>query len=335
VNLETLACIDDSLEAVDRIAKIVRQLLDLGRAAATAPGDGEVTSVSRAVQQALGSARPSLRSSISVTTDLVDDLFVRGDEASLVQVLVNLLVNAGQAIPDSRDGHIVVRAIEENDTRIVVSVVDNGAGMSDETKRRLFEPFYTTKPFGQGTGLGLSLSLGIVQSLGGDVSVDSRPGETVMRLELPVATAPSPTSSGRLRAWDRRRTLLLIEDDERVRKALSRTLASKFELELVDGVEAALARLDQERFDVVLTDWKMPSGGGRRLYEEAVARRPDLAPWIIVMTGGGLSVDDRAFIERHAIQVLDKPLAVEGLLSAVRVVEKSVRAKRGAGTPVS
>lgn len=328
---DALSCIDDSLEAVDRIAKIVRQLLDLGRAAATTPGQNEVTSVSKAVQQALGSARPSLRPSIRVTTHVVDDLFVRGDEASLVQVLVNLLVNAGQAIPESRDGIIVVRAVEETDDRIVLTVVDNGAGMSDETKRRLFEPFYTTKPFGHGTGLGLSLSLGIVRSLGGEVVVASKPGETVMRVELPVATSPSPTSSGRLRAWDRRRSLLLVEDDERVRRALSRTLASKFQLELVDGVDDALARIEKERFDVVLTDWKMPGGGGRRLYGEAVRRRPEIAPWIIVMTGGGLSGDDRSFLEQNEIQVLDKPLAIESLVDAVRDIEKAVRAKRDGG----
>lgn len=318
---DALACIDDSLDAIARIAKIVRQLLDLGRAAATAPTDGAASSVSRAVEQALATARSSLRASVVVTAEVADDLFVRGDEASIVQVITNLVVNAGQAIPESRVGRVLVRAIEEGDD-VVITVADDGDGMSDETRRRLFDPFYTTKPVGEGTGLGLSLSLGIARSFGGDVSVRaSRPGETVMCLKLPIATAPSPTSSGRTRASERRRKLLIVEDDDRVRRALQRTLSSRFDLAVAGGVAAAEARLDRQKFDVVLSDWKMASGGGRRLYERTAARRPDVASTMLFMTGGGLSADDRSFIEERGMLVLEKPLAVEALLAAVRRLE--------------
>ncbi|MBX3197495.1 MAG: response regulator [Labilithrix sp.] len=321
MSVDVFTCIDDSLDAVARIAKIVRQLLDLGRASATAPVGGGASNVSRAVQRALATARASLRGGVVVSTEVADDVFVRGDEGSLVQVLTNLVVNAGQAIPESRGGRILLRAAEEGDD-IVVTVTDDGDGMSDETRRRLFDPFYTTKPLGKGTGLGLSLSLGIARSFGGDLAVRaSRPGETVMGLKLPIATAPSPTSSGRTREAARRPRLLIVEDDDRVRRALQRKLSSQFELAVAGGVAAAEASLDQQTFDVVLSDWKMACGGGRRLYELTAARRPDVASTMLFMTGGGLSSDDRSFIEERGMLVLEKPLAIDTLLAAVRRIE--------------
>lgn len=320
VGEETFDCIDDSLEAIDRIAKIVRQLLDIGRAAATAPA-GDAASVNRAVQQALATARTSLASSTIVATEVDDDLFVRGDEGSVVQVLVNLITNAGQAVAGFAKGRILIRALESGDD-VVISVTDNGVGMSEETKRRLFEPFYTTKPIGQGTGLGLSLSLGIVRSLGGDMFVEARRGETTLRVQLPIATAPAPMSSGRTRARERRRRMLLVEDDARVRKALERTLSSRFDLTVASGVDPALARLDEEVFDLVLSDWKMPDGGGRRLYELAAARHPEAALRMVFMTGGALTADERSFCDRHRLEVLAKPLALDVLLAAARNLEK-------------
>jgi len=326
---EALECIDDSLQAIDRIARIVRQLLDIGRAAATAPAS-DATNVSRVVEHALRSAHASLPPRAVVSTEIDSELFARADEASLVQIVGNLIKNAGQAVSDLASGRIVVRAVESGDD-VIISVTDNGVGMTEETKRRLFEPFYTTQPFGKGTGLGLSLSLGIVRSLGGELLVDSRPGETTMRVRLPVASVPSPVSSGRLRARDRRRSLLLVEDDDRVRRALDRTLSSTFDLTVAPGVHEAIERLDEQPFDVILSDWKMPHGGGRRLYEHIAGHYPELLPRTLIMTGGGLSSGERSFVERHQLKVLAKPLAAEALIAAVNAIAKDVRA-REAGT---
>ncbi len=321
---ETFACIDDSLEAVDRIARIVRQLLDIGRAAATAPAS-DATDVSRAVQQALGSV--TLPPTAVVTTDIEPELFVRGDQASLVQVLVNVILNASQALADTPAGRIDVRAAESSGS-VVITVTDNGVGMSDETQRRLFEPFYTTKPFGQGTGLGLSLSLGIVRSLGGDLVVESREGETTMRIRLPIAMAPSPLSSGRIRARARRHAVLLVEDDSRVRKALERTLSARFDVVVAEGVDEALRRIDEASFDVILSDWKMPNGGGRQLYELTAERRPELGDRMVFMTGAALSAPDRSFIEEHGLTVLPKPLALDAISAAVSAVDEKTARRR-------
>ena len=327
---DAIASIDDSLDAIDRIAKIVRQLLDLGRAATTAGPSTRTVSVSRAVQKALGTARTSFRPSITVTTTVSGELFARGDEAALVQVLVNLLVNAAQAIPTTRaEGKVAIAATGEGG-RIVIAVTDDGTGMTEDTQRRLFDPFFTPKPFGEGTGLGLPLSLGIVRSIGGDLRVESRPGQTTMFVDLPASDAPSTSPTERLRLPGHRRTMLLVEDDDRVRTALARMLSSAFVLEVAPGVDAAVDRLRHETFDVVLSDWKMPDGGGRRLYEEIALRRPDLTKSVLFGTGGVLSDAVASFLEHHHAPVLQKPLVVEKLLDAIRRAESDASLRSAA-----
>ena len=307
---ETIEAVDDSLDAIDRVAKIVRQLLDLGRAASSQSGS---TMLARAVDRALAMAKTSIRAEIAIEIEVDDALWVKADEASAVQILVNLLTNGAQAIPPERSGTVRVVASATKDD-VVVRVIDDGSGMNDETRRRAFEPFFTTKPFGQGTGLGLALSLGIARSLGGALTCASKPGETIMTLKLPRAASGLPTSESRLSAAVRRK-LLLVEDDDRVRKALARMLSTPFALEVATGVGDAMTRLESGRFDVVLSDWRMPEGGGRKLYEDAVRRRPELASAFIFITGGGLVADDVAFLKDHL--VLDKPLSLEKLLEAV------------------
>lgn len=320
VPADGIESLNDSLEAVDRIAKIVRQLLDLGRAAATEMS--QTTVLSRAVQQALVTARTSLSAAIDVSAEIPDDLYARADEPSMVQILVNVIVNAAQAIPDHRRGGRIMIRGGRREGFVFVTVVDDGEGMSDETKRRMFEPFYTTKPMGQGTGLGLSLCLGIVRSLGGSIEVDSRPGRTAIRIEIPAAQGLALTSSGRVRSAGRRRSLLLVEDDDRVRKALARSLSTEFVLEVAPDVGAALTRLDDGAFDVVLSDWTVDGGGGRRLFEEVLRRRPERARSLFFYSSGGMSEDDRLFLDRHASPVLEKPIRMDSLLEAVARAEQ-------------
>lgn len=185
------ACLDESLEGVARITKIVGQLLDSGRAAAQARSGNASASVLRAVQQALASSRPRVGDHVATSVDVPPTLFVRADESSLVQVLVNLLVNAAQAIPSDRGaGRVTIRTSTDGG-RVAVDVIDDGAGMSEETQRRLFEPFFTTKPRGRGTGLGLAVSLGLVRSMGGDLQVASTSKGTCMKIILDVGEADS------------------------------------------------------------------------------------------------------------------------------------------------
>jgi signal transduction histidine kinase len=185
VPADVLECLDDSTAAVQLIAKVVRQLLDTARSGTS--GSTGSASVERAIDQALATVRPQLAGRVVVEVDADAGLFARGDETSLVQVLVNLLVNGAQAIPKTQQ-HAVVRVrARERDGRIAVEVNDNGSGIPDDVRARLFEPFFTTKPLGEGTGLGLSVTLGLVRSMGGEIEVESRPGDTTMRVLVPTS----------------------------------------------------------------------------------------------------------------------------------------------------
>lgn len=176
-------CLDDSYDAIQRIATIVRQLLDSTRSAAS-PKSGSA-SIARAIDQALATVRPQLDRRVKVEIDAPRGLYVRGDESSLVQVLVNLLVNGAQAIPDTQELAVVRVTARGREGRVTLEVQDNGSGIPDHVRARLFEPFFTTKPLGKGTGLGLSVSLGLVRSMGGEIEVDTAPGSTTMRVHVP------------------------------------------------------------------------------------------------------------------------------------------------------
>jgi signal transduction histidine kinase len=179
---DALLCLDECADAVERIASIVRQLLDSSRSDAASGGR---TSVGRAVERALERARPRLGEGVRVEVDAPTPLSVSADEASLVRVLENLLVNGAEAIPHGQEIAIVRVKARERLGTVTIEVHDNGAGMSGEVEARVFDPFFTTKAPGLGTGLGLSVSLGLVRSMGGDIEIDTAPGHTTMRVHLP------------------------------------------------------------------------------------------------------------------------------------------------------
>jgi len=312
---DALECLDESLEAVDRIAKIVRQLLDSGRAAATGcVEDGAVSSALRAAQKAVTLARPSVPAHVTLSIDIAAGLFVRAHEASLVQVLVNLIVNGAQAVPSHRSaGRVEIRATKD-DENLTMEVIDDGSGMTDATKRRLFEPFFTTKPFGQGTGLGLPVSLGLVRSMGGDIQVRSGPRGTTMSVVLYLSESAPSSQTFLATAPARSRSLLLVDDDAAVGKAIARSLHAMFDVELVSDIGGALEKLYERSFDVILSDMQMPDGGGRKLYERLSAESPQTARRMILFSGGAASEADCLFLETHGIALLEKPLALDELL---------------------
>ncbi len=314
-------CLADAQEAMERIAKIARQLLDSGRqaaAAGSAPA-GSPVALRPAIDHAVRTARTQAGPRTKISVEAADDLHIFGDAGGLVQVLVNLVVNAAHAIPEDRDGHVEIRATREGE-RVRLEVIDDGAGMTDEVKRRIFEPFFTTKPEGKGTGLGLPVSLGIVRSMGGTLDVESRPGRTCMRLLLTASDAPPPRTRP-ASAPEGKRTMLLVDDDTRITTALARSLGGQFHVETASGVDRALACLREASYDVILSDVRMPAGGGRRLYEEIGRRDAALQARVLFFTGGVTAEADRAFLARFPGRVLEKPLVMDELLAAARAIE--------------
>jgi signal transduction histidine kinase len=314
-------CVSDSLVATDRIARIVRQLLDASRLAA-APLPTESLPVAGSVAEGIRTAQARCGGRVRFESTVGADVRVLAQENVLVQVLVNLLVNAAQAVPEPRtDGRVKIRA-EREDGKVRIHVEDNGAGMTGDVLRRVFEPFFTTKPLGSGTGLGLAVSRGLLVSLGGDLRLASRPGAgTCATIELPegsavtvAALAPHPAPA-RVRF-----RILVVDDDPAVLASLRRLLSTHYAVEVAGSVDEGLASLGRERFDVVVCDLMMPAGGGERLYRDLARADPDQAARLVFLTGGASSEAARHFLAGQPQPVLEKPLELAALAAAAELV---------------
>jgi signal transduction histidine kinase/ActR/RegA family two-component response regulator len=322
---DAAASLRESLTAMGRVTRIVRQLLDTGRAGARREVLGAV-SLARAVEGTLAIVRPLVPAHVTLHAAADDSLAALAREDLLVQCLVNLVTNAMQAIPEGRTGRVTVRAevIEgpaATHGRVRLHVEDDGAGMSADIRRRMFEPFFTTKPPGIGTGLGLSVTLGLVRSMGGEVSIDSEEGRgTRVTLDLqstePVPRVPSTAPSRSLPPATRLR-VLLVDDERPVRNALERMLRRTYDVRLANGVDEALAALEDDAdVDFILCDVLMAEGGGERVYRTLAARDPQLAARVIFMTGGAHDTA-REFLATQPQPVLEKPLDTASLASTI------------------
>jgi CheY-like chemotaxis protein len=260
------------------------------------------------------------------------------DPAQLAQVLINLSINARDAMP--RGGALalstgVARVDEARAAslgvpagRYVTLVVrDTGAGMDAATRTHIFEPFFTTKPLGEGTGLGLSTVQGIVAQSGGAIVVDSAPDAGTTFTVLFPAVAEPERSTPRERATQGvgHETVMVVEDDAGVR-TLTRRLLERHGyavLEASDGREAlAMVRSHVGRLDMVLTDVRMPHLSGGEL---AMILRQE-CPQIALSMMTGYAADELEMVTTPAdVRIIEKPFTVETLLSAVREALGAVR----------
>ncbi len=255
---------------------------------------------------------------------------VKADPGQIEQVIMNLAVNARDAMPGG--GKLV---IETKATRletgqvaslpagryVQLSVSDTGCGMSSETARRVFEPFFTTKEIGKGTGLGLSTALGIAEQSGGTLTVESKIGVgTVFRAYFPV-TAEQPSRAAGSRPAESRgagtATILLVEDETPLRKLISQVLKSAGHavLEAANGDEAlALQAHHPGPIDLLLTDVIMPGMSGPELVAKLRGRRPKMT--ILYMSGYDNELVDKKSLENSA-SFLPKPFSPRALLNRI------------------
>jgi CheY-like chemotaxis protein len=302
----------------------------------------DVNSVVRHVEQLLGRV---IGEDIGLRTGLATDLWnVRADATQLEQVLMNLAVNARDAMP--RGGELTIETGNVELTRsddsepfaviagpyVLLAVSDTGFGMNAETKARTFEPFFTTKSPGHGTGLGLSTVYGIVKQSGGYIWVDSElGGGTRIRIYLPRVeqmSLPLPTDVAAGEAGGPRgsETLLLVEDEDGVRELIHEWLADHGYEVLVaaDGPEAlALAEARGRPIDLLVADVVMPKMGGPALAKRLLSRQPSLK--VVFISGyADEAIGDRRVLEEGA-SFLQKPFTLDALLLKVRRVLDEVR----------
>jgi CheY-like chemotaxis protein len=253
-------------------------------------------------------------SGIEVTLDLAKDVPpVHADADQLHQVFMNLIINAQQALQDQPlPRRLSVKSCHDFIGRTIrIVVADNGPGIPAAVRSRIFEPYFTTKAVGAGTGVGLAVCLGIVEAHGGTLVVDGGEGTgAVFTIVLPAACPEEENASrsepSRFRAV--RRSALVVDDEPGVRETLSEILTdSGHRVVAVASGREALERMGRERFDVILTDISMPDIDGRDLYREIETRWPDRAAQVVFVTGDTLTSTLRTFAEETGRPVIEKP----------------------------
>ena len=249
---------------------------------------------------------------------------VMGSVAQLTQVFVNILLNAAQAIPPgaARQNEVRVTLARTDDGRVQVAISDTGHGMSPEVIARVFDPFFTTRPVGEASGLGLSVCHGIVSALGGEILVESAPDRgSTFRVVLPVAgpvRRPSTLTPVFELAGIARRRVLVIDDDALVCRSLTRLLREHHEVVALTNPREALDRIEAgEQFDAILCDVMMPELSGIEVYQHLAAQAPEHAARLVFVTGGAFSPEARDFLESGRHRVLEKPVTQTTLLNAV------------------
>ncbi|MDE3172104.1 MAG: PAS domain S-box protein [Gemmatimonadota bacterium] len=317
-------------KATDRAATLTRQLLAFSRRQVMRPEplnlNTVVADLARILQRLLGEG-------VTVATRLADGLpIVRADPGQMEQVLLNLALNARDAMAE-RGGTLTIETAVETlqaspEARhapgryAVLRVIDTGTGMTPEVRARLFEPFFTTKPRGRGTGLGLSMVYGIVTQSGGFITVDSAPGRGAsFAIHLPAAhgaaepARPAPRSRVVARGSG---TILVAEDSEGVLVLAQRILrdAGYEVLTARDGVEALdVARHHAGEIDLLLTDVMMPRMNGGELARAFAAERPDA---VIAIMSGYMDEDAlRRTLDDPETPILQKPFSAASLLERV------------------
>jgi len=312
----------ESLEPVragtERIASITQELRTFsGPFVGTA-----VVDVQAAVASVLKLIGKELESRAEVDVDLRKTSPVRGDPARLVQVILNLVVNAMQALEADRAGtnRVWVSAADEGDA-VVIEVADNGPGVPSEERERIFEPFRTTKGVGDGTGLGLFVCRSIVHAWSGTVTVDDRPGGGArFRVVLPIArdndsaltpavVEPSTVAVGA----HFRGHVMVVDDEPPVANVLRLQLeAAGYRVTLETEAERALQRLTSgsDGIDLVYCDLMMKGMSGMDLADALATRAPSQLDRVVFMTGGAFTSRARDFRDVWAARCVDKPFDV-------------------------
>ncbi|RMG90985.1 MAG: PAS domain S-box protein [Candidatus Dadabacteria bacterium] len=326
-------------EACDRGARLTGQLLTFSRKVESRL---EPVDLNREVRQVAEMLRGTLPRMVRIDLDLADGLpTVRADAAQVEQVLVNLALNARDAMPAGgtltlataparpEDLHAHAAAGDDPSGWVALRVRDTGIGMDATTLERIFDPFFTTKTVGAGTGLGLATVYGIVQNHGGHITCRSRPGEgTEFTLLLPRAgeaepagaEAPGPAEPERpLSACG---TLLVVDDEETIREMLAEYLGGLgWEVIQAGTGEQALERCRPD-VDAVVLDLGMPGMGGEACLEELQRRVPGLP--VVVVSGYAEAERARRLAEKGARAYLPKPYR---LTEVVAVLERLVGAR--------
>ncbi len=334
-------------EGAARVRTIVLDLRRFSRADEALVGAVDVHEV---LEYSIGIAGNEIRHRARISRQYGAVPEVAINESRLGQVFLNVLVNAAQAIPEGHagDNEIRVRTASDVRGRVVIEIIDTGVGIPPHLVGRVFDPFLTTKPVGEGTGLGLFVSRSIIKVAGGDITVASEVGHgTTVRITLPPAQPPEPASavpptarsaaagspvrapltpsspppSPSLRPPGPLARLLVIDDEPALARMVREQLAGEHEVVVVGSGREALDRLATDaRFDAVLCDLMMPDLAGMDLFEIVARDYPALEARFVFMSGGAFTPRAEALFRRFPSRCLQKPFDAATLRVALEEV---------------
>ncbi len=333
-----LSTINDQAQ---RAARIVQNLLTFSRQ--HKPEKSSV-SLNEVVENTLALRAYELRvNNIHVHRRLDPQLAaIHADPHQLQQVILNLIINAEQAMLQDassapvRGGELTIETSAQGEG-VLLTVSDDGPGIPKELAKKIFDPFFTTKPIGQGTGLGLSISYGIIEEHGGRIWADSAvPGQPSRGARFSIfLPAAAELANSKVLEYPAKRqsqtvsSVLIVDDEESVRELLTAVLENDCrEIHCASTGEEGLEKATTERYDLILTDLKMPGLGGSAFYDRLSTRLGGRTPRFVFMTGDVLGIETQRLLDRTGSSCILKPFDIHQAREMIqRTLESIVTSK--------
>ncbi|HKW42344.1 MAG TPA: ATP-binding protein [Gemmatimonadales bacterium] len=323
-----------------RIGRITSNLLAFARAGGKQRALADLNDLVRRTFALRSYYLSTLNITVSLDLDPADPK-IWADASELQQMLLNLLINAEQALVTVDGPRTISIRTHADEGEVRFEIADSGPGIAPEIRAKIFDPFFTTKPEGVGTGLGLSICYGIAQEHGGRIWVDSEPGKGArfgvvlprdQRVEVrPTSDVPLPlasTATGEL-------SVLVVDDETALRDALIRFLDRRgIHAEGVSDGAEALRVLQQRSFDVIISDVRMPGMSGREFLDGLRRDQPKLVSRLVFSTGDTFAPDTAAFLRESTVPTVTKPYDLAALERVIREVA-SRAASSGQSQPLS
>jgi two-component system NtrC family sensor kinase len=321
--------LDRIVGSAQRCQKIVQSLLSFSR---RRQPERKIVSLNELIQTTVELSRYELKAiNIEITMNLSPDIPpVSVDPAQIQQVFVNILNNGAHAIQEKGKSGGNIRIT----TKLVagkarIEFADNGCGIPKEHLDKIFNPFFTTKPVGEGTGLGLSLTYGIIHEHGGTIVAESVAGQgATFTIDLPVthstqtsAVPPLPERAAISNQPNGSRKILVIDDEENILELIQEVLTTTgHRVELATTGSAALQLVRNGDYDLIICDWKIPGMNGKEIYAELQKIDPAKARKFLFVTGNVLSPETEQFLRVERAPYLLKPFSVTQLRKTVETL---------------
>ena len=249
---------------------------------------------------------------------------VVADAGQMQQVFLNLIVNAEYSMKQSHGRGNLTIATEKAGDRVRISFKDDGAGMTRDTREKVFNPFFTTKGVGEGTGLGLSVTRSIILEHNGTIEVESEPGKgATFTVILPINCSPENTdgdsSSDTASAMKVKSGRIIVVDDEEAITSLVKAVLTRegYRVDVASDSTGACEMLDSTLYDAVLMDIRMPGISGIDIYNDIKSRRPELAGRFVFITADASDDNTKAFLDTNELPYIVKPFDIKILLKMV------------------